>query len=181
VIPATPLPAPPALPPTAETASAQAAPLRAADAAHPSTAAAPIAAPSSPQPGAATSSDDQLKLSATLSPHSDLLEQRLLATERWLEQADRETYSIQLLGSNDPALLRGYFETLGKYIEIEKVFVYRTVANQQPSMTVLYGAFRSRSEATQSLEGLPEELKANRPYIRTVQGIRTEIGLRKPS
>ena len=125
--------------------------------------------------------DEQLKLSATLSPHSDLLEQRLLATERWLEQADRETYSIQLLGSNDPALLRGYFETLGKYIEIEKVFVYRTVANQQPSMTVLYGAFRSRSDAMQSLEALPDELKVNRPYIRTVQGIRTEIGLRNPS
>jgi type II secretory pathway predicted ATPase ExeA len=180
VIAAAPLPAPPAQPPTAETSWAQAAPLRAADAARPSTAAPPIAPPS-PEPGAAASSDHQLKLSATLSPHSDLLEQRLLATERWLEQADRETYSIQLLGSNDPALLRGYFETLGKYIEIEKVFVYRTVANQQPSMTVLYGAFRSRSEAMQSLEGLPEELKANRPYIRTVQGIRTEIGLRKPS
>ena len=78
-------------------------------------------------------------------------------------------------------LLRSYFETLAKYIEIEKVFVYRTVANQQPSMTVLYGAFASRMDAVKSLEALPEELKANRPYIRTVQGIRVEIGMKKPS
>jgi len=109
------------------------------------------------------------------------LEQRLLATERWLEEAAGETFSIQLLGSNDPAQLRSYFDTLSKYIEIEKVFVYRTLANQQPSMTVLYGAFGRRAEAVKSLDALPDDLKANRPYIRTVQGIRSEIGLRKPS
>jgi MSHA biogenesis protein MshM len=124
---------------------------------------------------------DRFKLSATLSHESDLLEQRLLATERWLEEEQAGTYSIQLLGSNDPALLRKYFETLSKYIEIEKVFVYRTLANQQPTMTVLYGAFSRRGDAVSSLEALPEELKANRPYIRTVQGIRSEIGLRQPS
>jgi type II secretory pathway predicted ATPase ExeA/septal ring-binding cell division protein DamX len=124
---------------------------------------------------------DRLKLSATLSPHSDLLEQRLLATERWLDEAEGGTYSIQLLGSNDPALLRHYFETLSKYIEIEKVFVYRTLANQQPSLTVMFGAFDRRADAVKSLEALPDELKINRPYIRTVQGIRSEIGLRKPS
>ncbi|HTS54371.1 MAG TPA: AAA family ATPase [Burkholderiales bacterium] len=124
---------------------------------------------------------DRLKLSPGLSPQSDLLEQRLLATERWLTEAQGATFSIQLLGSNDPALLRNYFETLGKYIELEKVFVYRTLANQQPSMTVLYGAFGKRADAVKSLEALPDELKVNRPYIRTVQGIRSEIGLRKPS
>ena len=124
---------------------------------------------------------EPLKLSPTLSTPGDLLEQRLLTTERWLDQAEGGVFSIQLLGSNDRALLRRYFETLAKYIEIEKVFVYRTVANQQPSMTVLYGAFASRMDAVKSLEALPEELKANRPYIRTVQGIRVEIGMKKPS
>jgi septal ring-binding cell division protein DamX len=120
-------------------------------------------------------------MSATLSPHSDLLEQRLLATERWLDESQGGVFSIQLLGSNDSTLLRNYFEKLANYIEIEKVFVYRTVANQQPSITVLYGAFTSRLDAVKSLEALPEELKVNRPYIRTVQGIRVEIGMKKPS
>jgi septal ring-binding cell division protein DamX len=145
--------------------------------------AAPIARPNPGTPAAPqrTEEADRFKLSPSLSPHSDLLEQRLLATERWLEEADAGTFSIQLLGSNDPALLRNYFETLGEYIEIEKVFVYRTRANQQPSMTVLYGAFSSRADAIKSLEALPDELKVNRPYIRTVQGVRSEIGLRKSS
>jgi hypothetical protein len=133
------------------------------------------AKPSAPEP------PEPLKMSATLSAPGDLLEQRLLATERWLEEAEGGIFSIQLLGSNDPMLLRNYFERLAKYIEIERVFVYRTVANQQPSMTVLYGAFGSRLDAVKSLEALPEELKVNRPYIRTVQGIRVETGMKKPS
>jgi MSHA biogenesis protein MshM len=140
-----------------------------------------VATPVQPNAAEPAGEPDRFKLSASLSPHSDLLEQRLLATERWLDEAQGTTFSIQLLGSNDPALLRNYFETLAKYIEIEKVFVYRTRANQQPSLTVLFGAFDRRADAMKSLEALPDELKANRPYIRTVQGIRSEIGLRKPS
>jgi septal ring-binding cell division protein DamX len=106
---------------------------------------------------------------------SDLLEQRLLATERWLAEERGSVYSIQLLGSNDPRLLRRYLETLTSYIEEEKIFVYRTVASQEPSMTVLYGAFTERTDAVKSLSALPGELKVNRPYIRTVQGVRAEL------
>ncbi len=144
---------------------------------------APPTAVPSPAPAvvAAAGEPDGFNLRDGPSAHSDLLEQRLLATERWLADAKGGIFSIQLLGSNDPALLRNYFETLGEYIELEKVFVYRTLANQQPSMTVLYGAFNSRADAVRSLNALPDQLKVNRPYIRTVQGIRSEIGLRKPS
>lgn len=108
-------------------------------------------------------------------PAGDLLEQRLLATDQWLGQQDATAHSIQLLGTNDPELLREYFKTISKYLEIEKVYVYRTVANQRPSLTVLYGTFANRREVRRMLESLPEELKANRPYTRTIQGIRSEI------
>ena len=112
---------------------------------------------------------------------ADLLEQRLLATQRWLAQEQGGIYSIQLLGSNDPQMLMNYLQSLSDYIEIDKIFVYRTVANQEPSMTVLYGAFPARIDAIRSLDALPADLKSNRPYIRTVQGIRSELGLNRPS
>ena len=105
----------------------------------------------------------------------DLLEQRLLATDLWLERERGAFYSIQLLGSDDPQLLREYFKTIAKYLDIEKVYVYRTTANQHPSLTVLYGTFATRDEVTRTLQSLPEELKFNRPYYRTLQGIRSEI------
>jgi MSHA biogenesis protein MshM len=112
---------------------------------------------------------------APISLPDDILEQRLLFTDQWLEQQDASAYSIQLLGTNDPELLREYFKTIGKYLEIEKVFVYRTLANQRPSLTVLYGTFSTLREVNQVLNELPDELKANRPYFRTLQGIRSEI------
>jgi DamX protein len=105
----------------------------------------------------------------------NVLEQRLRATEQWLAEQSGSTYSIQLLGTGNPALLRDYFETIAKYLEIEKVYVYRTVANQRPSLTVLYGNFLDRAEVDRVLESLPEELKTNRPYYRTIQGVRSEI------
>ncbi len=108
-------------------------------------------------------------------PSADLLEQRLLSTDEWLGQVGPESYSIQLLGTNDSELLREYFKTIGKYVEIEKVYVYRTVANKRPSLTVLYGTFPDRHEVRRVLKSLPAELQANRPYTRTIQGIRAEI------
>jgi septal ring-binding cell division protein DamX len=105
----------------------------------------------------------------------------LLATERWLAEADAGVFSIQLLGSTDQQMLKRYLSNLTNYIERDRIFVYRTVANQAPSMTVLYGEFPARADAIRSLDGLPPELRVNRPYIRTVQGIRSELGLDKPS
>ena len=64
----------------------------------------------------------------------------------WLGEQNGGFYSIQLLGSDDPELLREYFKTIAKYLEIEKVYVYRTVANRHPSLTVLYGTFATRDE-----------------------------------
>jgi hypothetical protein len=110
---------------------------------------------------------------------SDLLEQRLQATDRWLDQQNGGFYSIQLLGSDDPELLREYFKTIAKYLEIDKVYVYRTIANRHPSLTVLYGTFATRVEVTRTLQNLPDELKFNRPYYRTLQGIRSEIARQK--
>ncbi len=143
------------------------------------------AAHTGPAVGSPLSSADAPR-SATAQPGEiesapDLLAQRLLATERWLAEEHAAVFSIQLLGSTDPELLRGYLKTLSNYIDPDRIFVYRTVANREPSMTVLYGAFPGRAEALESLDRLPAELKLNRPYIRTVQGIRSELGLNKPS
>jgi septal ring-binding cell division protein DamX len=40
---------------------------------------------------------------------------------------------------------------------------------------VLFGSFDSRRDAMQALEKLPTSLKAYKPVLRTLQGIRGEI------
>jgi MSHA biogenesis protein MshM len=104
-----------------------------------------------------------------------LLESRLAATEQWLAGEAQGTLSIQLLGTNDPEQLKDHLNALSKFIEINKVFVYRTKAKQKPSITVLYGSFTSPREAREALDKLPSSLRANQPILRTVQGIRAEI------
>jgi septal ring-binding cell division protein DamX len=37
------------------------------------------------------------------------------------------------------------------------------------------GSYATRNGALAALDGLPEELKLNRPYLRTVRGVRAEI------
>lgn len=108
---------------------------------------------------------------------SDPLETRLSATEEWLKTAPGNILSIQVLGSNDLALLRGYLAKLQRSVEADKIFVYRTRTSTGPSVTMLYGTFATRTEALRALDALPAELRGNRPYIRTVEGIRLEIGL----
>lgn len=148
--------------------------LAAAEPAARQSATAPV--PAAPTPALSVANMPAVSSGSVAGPlPDDILEQRLLATEAWLARQGASSYSIQLLGSNDPELLREYFKTIGKYLEIEKVFVYRTLANQRPSLTVLYGTFSTRDEVYQALNTLPDELKANRPYYRTLQGIRSEI------
>jgi len=125
-----------------------------------------------PEPGLAAA---QLAGATVDSAAGDVLEQRLHATEQWLTEQSGTVYSIQLLGTNSPELLRDYFKTIAKYVEIEKIYVYRTMANQRPSLTVLYGNFVDLREVNRALQSLPEELKTNRPYYRTIQGVRLEI------
>ncbi|MBI3938611.1 MAG: AAA family ATPase [Betaproteobacteria bacterium] len=147
-------------------ASAEAAPPQAAMA----TPAAPV---SRVPPAAATGTADALQ--AAPGAARDLLEQRLKATREWLAGENHTTYSIQLFGTGKPEQLKNHLNVVGKFVEMNKVFVYRTIAKQKPSLTVLYGSFSDRRSAREALAKLPASLKAYRPILRTVQGIRAEI------
>jgi type II secretory pathway predicted ATPase ExeA len=105
----------------------------------------------------------------------DLLEQRLRETSQWLAETDDERVTIQLLGTFDADLLRSDLRNLANLIDLERVFVYRTVAGSRPSFTVLFGTYVTRSDALRAIETLPGELRANGPYYRTINGIKAEI------
>ena len=105
----------------------------------------------------------------------DVLTERILATIQWLAREPPDTLTIQLLGSENPQSLREHLSTIAKSVDISNFYVYRTIARQKPFLTVLYGSFGSRAAAQSALERLPAALKAFKPYLRTVQGIREEM------
>jgi septal ring-binding cell division protein DamX len=124
-------------------------------------------APASARPASTSASASR----ATAEP----IQSRLDATLDWLAKAPQGAICIQLLGTNDEEQLKRHLNVISNYIDINKIFVYRTLAKQKPSITVLYGSFGNPREAKEALATLPAFLKTNRPILRTVQGVRTEI------
>jgi type II secretory pathway predicted ATPase ExeA/septal ring-binding cell division protein DamX len=120
------------------------------------------------------------KIAVPAATDGDVLTARLAATEIWLAQRPENTFSIQLLGAESPQQLKNHLKVIRKYVEINDIFVYRTLAKQKPWLTVLYGTFDDRRTALAALAQLPAPLKAYQPYLRTVQGIRSEIALHQP-
>jgi len=105
----------------------------------------------------------------------DILSRRLSITSSWLESQPPTTVSIQLMGANSDAQLTADLINLSQKIELDNIYVFRTKVNNQPFLTVLYGSFANRLEATQALKKLPVEIQKNRPQLRTIAGIRQEI------
>ncbi len=155
-------------------------------------AASPVAAPAvnTPENAPAPPSTivDKLPASAPAAPviapagkTGKLLQQRLDATTHWLATAPAQTYTVQLLGARDEQQLNQHLRILSNIIEINNVFVYRTVAKGEPALTMTWGSFDSPGAAKQAMAQLPARLKTYKPLLRTVQGIRTEVASFNPS
>ena len=142
---------------------------------------APAASALPSQPPAAKSAPAPTPAPVAAADSTDTLEARLAATQKWLSQQDKNTYSIQLFGSENPQQLTQHLNAIGKFVQINEIFVYRTIAKRKPSLTVLYGSFNNRRTALDALAKLPAPLKTYNPILRTVQGIRVEIARSQPS
>ncbi|MFN9490922.1 MAG: AAA family ATPase [Betaproteobacteria bacterium] len=110
-----------------------------------------------------------------------LLRERLAATEQWLAQSTPQTYTVQLLGADNEIQLNQHLRFIANIIEINNVFVYRTLAKGEPALTLTWGSFDNPRAAREAMAKLPPALKQYRPLLRTVQGIRTEIASNNPS
>jgi septal ring-binding cell division protein DamX len=84
-------------------------------------------------------------------------------------------HTIQILGTNSEDQLKNQLRALAKVLEPQKIYVFRTFAQGKPTMTVVYGGYADRQAALQALEKLPPSVSANRPVLRTVNGIRSEL------
>ena len=104
----------------------------------------------------------------------DILSRRLSVTTAWLTAQPPTTVSIQLLGAASDAQVKTDIERLSQQIELDNIYVYRTKVNNLPFLSVLYGNFVNRFEATQALQKLPAEIQKNRPQLRTIAGVLQE-------
>ncbi|MFO7461230.1 MAG: AAA family ATPase [Desulfatiglandales bacterium] len=105
-----------------------------------------------------------------------LVERRLTATQEWLRETGDTRYVIQMLISREEEhLLANAVRNIQRHFEMENIYVYRTFVKKRPYLAFLYGSFEALAEAEVEIERLPPDLKANRPYCRTIRGVLTEI------
>ena len=107
-----------------------------------------------------------------------ILGRRLVATESWLSSQPPTTVSIQLLGGYSDAQILNDLNRLSQQVELDNLYVYRTTtikgSSTQPFLTVLYGSFVNRLEATKALKNLPADIQKNQPQLRTIAGVLKE-------
>jgi len=122
-------------------------------------------------PAQMTSLAPSASVNVASTAQDDVLTRRLNATTAWLSAQPLTTVSIQLMGAVSDAQVIADIERLSQQIELDNIYVYRTKVNNRPFLTVLYGNFANRFEATQALQKLPTEIQKNRPQLRTIAGV----------
>lgn len=129
---------------------------------------------SKPEPAKPAARPAAAAPAATPPAPGDLIAARMEATRRWLQSSADGAYSIQLMASGDIEHLRVHLKSLPKSIEINDIYMYRTVVQDKALVSVLYGTFASWAAAQAALAELPAALRANRPYVRALTSIRAE-------
>ncbi len=115
-----------------------------------------------------------------------LVNQRLRATDNLLVNSSPETISLQIQsvpsalvtdGQSQDAMLKTVLEKLRRQLEMDNIYLYRMQQNDSVYTVILYGTFAQRADALNALNGLPEEIKVNQPYLRTLAGVKKDIEL----
>jgi len=110
--------------------------------------------------------------------------QRLEVTRKLLLTAKPETVSLQIQsvpagqlpgGQSQDELLKTELEKLSQQLEMDNIYLYRMHQNGGVYTVILYGAYEQRADAMKAMRDLPEQIKNNRPYLRTLAGVKKDI------
>ncbi len=167
--------------------AAQAATTPPAQAVPPSTTALPttspdtIATPSKPlspdSTNATTTSETANETKQTEQPPQPVLSESLKAkleeSKAWFLAQNAGTFTIQLLGL-PVSQVEAQLSVVAKNLDIEQVHLYQKAVKGQPYITMVYGTYTDKNEAASAIESLPDFIKSNAPYIRTIGGILKE-------
>ncbi len=138
--------------------------------------------------GQAATVNDSATQTANVEPAADSkpvsgspeFEEALASSLSWIESNEGALGTIQIMsiGFNQFST-RNYFRYLDslrdKGVDVSQIRVFRTRAGENEVYTIIYGQYADRRVAFRSIEGLPEELRANAPIPRTLAGILGEI------
>ena len=105
--------------------------------------------------------------------------QKKVYRENWLQAQNPSQYTIQLIGvRSEPTLLRFIAENLSS-LNRQQVAYYRSNYKSENWFPLLYGVYASKTEARSAIDGLPENIRKQSPWIRTLAAVQNDIKRRK--
>ena len=110
-----------------------------------------------------------------LAPEATLQEARLAMTKDWLASQPPTTVTLQIKSVADTSALDSELVSLSQQLDVQNLYLYRKEKDNVIYTIILYGTFKNKTEALAALEALPEGIKNNQPYLRTVGGINKDL------
>jgi septal ring-binding cell division protein DamX len=112
--------------------------------------------------------------------YSDWFIKELKHSREWFETSEKNHATIQLmsivLDSEADDTYFKYVETLQKKgVDVSKLRVYATRVQDDVIFGIVFGHYRSRGAANQSITDLSSSFRANQPFPRSLGGIWDEI------
>lgn len=106
-----------------------------------------------------------------LDTQQSLLQQRLDAGQTWLTQSPESRVTVQLMGGADERQMEAQLQTLGRTLDPDKIYLFRTTEGGRPFMIVTYGSYPDWNAGAQARRELPRSLQAYQPKLRSAGGI----------
>ncbi len=105
-----------------------------------------------------------------------IVRERFEAAQSWLEGAPTGHYAIQLMTVSAKELprLESFLLHAAKLIPKEEIFVYSVRIDGAQHYRAAYGNFTGTGEAVAALKELPPPLRANAPYLRPIERMRSQ-------
>ena len=114
---------------------------------------------------------------STDSPALSLLQQRLNQTQHWIQGAQDENYTIQLIlldmdSSHD---VTSFLEKASQLLNTDQLYIYQAAIRGRMVFSVLYSEYTQRKQAIHQLQKLSPWLRKSSPYLRNIKGIKADI------
>jgi type II secretory pathway predicted ATPase ExeA/septal ring-binding cell division protein DamX len=107
----------------------------------------------------------------------DWLGTRMAADVARLAALPADRYAIQLMTADqrEKAAIESFLRAAAKELNPDKIMVYPSGTADNPRVSVLYGQFPERADATNEQTRLSPRLTQFRPYVRSIQAVRDDI------
>jgi len=99
------------------------------------------------------------------------LEKRLAAGQAWLDQSPETQVTVQFLGGADDSQLEAQLAALGRQLDLNKIYLFRTTEGGRPFTIATYGSYPSWNAGAQARRQLPGSMQVNQPKLRSAGGI----------